>query len=61
MGWHHLLRTKTAECLHLSMNESQFCVVQALENSVLAALATLLKVLLVPVQLLAVIAKRATQ
>lgn len=43
------------------MKESHFCVVQALENSVLAALATLLKVLLVPVQLLAVIAKRATQ
>jgi hypothetical protein len=61
MGWHHLLRTLTAEVVHLSMKESQFCVVQALENSVLAALATLLKVLLVPVQLLAVIAKRATQ
>ena len=32
---------------------------QVLENSVLAALATLLKVLLVPVQLLAIVAKRA--
>ena len=34
---------------------------QVVENQVLAALVTLLKILLVPVQLLAVVAKRATR